>query len=260
MGCFIASYFLLIAINRDYFHYQYLSLKAFHNPERNRYDNASTRKALRWAMLIFKLSQSLSGVPLFGFFFVIPILKFLLSRNVTDFIAMPYQIPFLDGDSYLEVVVNLIHQLLFGWVAYIYCFFSAAYILNVLSYCFIKAQLILDMLKEKQHSESINDDDFKIWHEALIDSSNDLTEQLSNHYSCFSWCIYLYVKLCYITMIVLWLSIKIEPKLRVVMVNFLAFVVFLYMNIVLVEAESDKVFFLRYSEKALTIKKCFLVR
>lgn len=243
LSLFLVSYFLLITINRDYFHYQYLSLKAFHNPERARFDHATTQKALRWAMLSLKFSKLINGLPMFSFFFVVPIPKYLMSKNITDFIGMPYQIPFLDGDSYFEVTVNIIHQLLFGWTAYIYCFFSTGYILSVFFCCFIKGQIILNFLKEKKHSEVMTDNEFKIWHDALIDSTQDLTEQLNNHYTCFSWCVYLYVKLCYITMLVLWLSIKIEPKLRVIVINFMAFVAFLYICIVLVEAESDQVIF-----------------
>lgn len=228
-----------------------MSIKEFNDPCRARFDNNLAQKALRYSIFIFKVCKYLCGVPIFVYFFILPLPRFVISRKLTDLIAMPYQIPYLDGNSIVEVAINITHQLGHGWTCYVYLYFASSYILIVFVYCFIKIQIILDLIKEKQNCETINDDEFQIWHATLIETSRDFTEQLDNHYKSFSWCSFFYIKLCYVTMIVLWLSIKIEPGLRVVGVNFLTFPVFLYLVIALVELVSDKVSFLRSSWRLL---------
>lgn len=241
MNCFLVSYLILILKNRDYFYYQYSSLKEFHNPERPRFDYNVEQKALRWAILTQTFCRYLIGIPVFSFFIMIPFPRFLKSVKLAEFCTMPYQIPFLDGDSYLEIAINIIHQLLFGWITYVYILWVASVILTVVSYCFMKSAVIVDLIKEKESLEEISDEEFYIWHAALIDASHDLTEQLDSHYQNFSWCVYLFIKLCYVTMLVLWLSIKIEPELRYIVFCFMPNIAFLFLCVKLVEILKDTV-------------------
>lgn len=236
----VGTFAVLIITNRDQFHYQYMALKVFHEPERVRYDYRMAQKAHRWSMLIFKGTKVLCGLPLVMFYIVVPLIKFLISRDITDFIAMPFQIIFYDGNTYQEVIINVIHQYLIGVITFIYVFFISSHVFITLLHASIKIQTILELLNEKQDLEEMNEEDFSVWHKALVDGSNDLTDHLVSLYSCFSWCSYLYVKLCYLTMIVVWLSIKIEPKLRILVLNDVAFVVFLYILVFSVETIIEK--------------------
>lgn len=173
----VGTFAILVIVKRQQFNYQYLALKANHDDlEKSLFDHATSQKILRWSVMIFTGTKCLCGIPLVVFYVVVPLIKFMITMRITDLIAMPFQIFYLEGGSIWEVSVNIIHQMLIGVITFIYVFFLSNHFIIYIMHVVMKGDAIIEILKEKQETEKIREDEFKVWHKTLTDSTNDLTE------------------------------------------------------------------------------------
>lgn len=176
MDSIVGTFSILIFTNKLKFYQQYLILKSYHDSNRSNFDQENSVRVLRLSKLIFHGTKLLCGSPMIGFYIVVPVIKTFISGNCIDLIAMPFQIIFLEGDKWYEILINVVHQMGTGVLTFIYVFFISSHVIIYVAHCILKSNDTWNLFNKGHKLEYLDDMKFEEWQLQVINATNDLKE------------------------------------------------------------------------------------
>lgn len=174
----VVSHAILLVVNRELFNIQCKNMRNFHDPVKAGflYDNAQSKKALKFSSYSIPISHLFGGVPFLFFNILVPLCQFLITHNGSDLLSLPYCIPGFSGASYADILINMLHQICSALLRYFYSVFLTSLSINYFIHLIQYTDILLSYLDETNYEEPMTREDFIQWQGILVDGTCQLTQ------------------------------------------------------------------------------------
>ena len=152
-------------------------LRKFHqNHEKNVLFNSNTSsKAIGVAFLMTDALRISSSATVVGVWVIVPIVRTLFSHQAADLIPFDYRIIFLEDDSVIHVVINIVHQIGCGITGYISMQISLFLLSIPLIHIVLRIGDIERAISDRKSNDQYTDDEHEEWIRVIAISTDDIS-------------------------------------------------------------------------------------